>query len=224
VPQPKTPSAGGDENSSFSVARPASRTLVPFEYIGVARALRNKIVAAKATGAAAKLLAPFRPRPGFTPFPTHRRMYRLCQSWVDLPDAGRLSFVANLREGRLRVAELRVVPARIRFEGWDDDELALSLRSMAAICAPPAFTCAETLIADVGLHALARRFERGNDRNEATVLRDLSPLAHAHRAVGGKFAIPATSGGSWVGAVTTVAGQPVLAVRTFVSSPSEPSA
>jgi hypothetical protein len=191
------------------------------EFIGLARTLRNKVVKARAVGAGDRLIKPFQPRPEFTPFPSHRLLYRLARDWDRLPTVGRLSSIASLREGRLQLAELRVIPARIRFEGWDDDELALSLRSIAAICAPPAFTASRTLIADVGLHALARRFERGADRSEEAVLHDLAPLAREHRGIaehGGEFAIPATSGGRWIGSVTIVKGARVLAVRTFIAA------
>src|ERR1700722_6824050 len=102
-------------------------SLVPVEFIGLARSLRNRVVAARADGAADRLLKPFPPRPGFPPSPSHKLMHRLAWDWCALPDVGRLSHIANLKEGRLALAELRVVPARIRFPDWDDDELALSL-------------------------------------------------------------------------------------------------
>jgi hypothetical protein len=195
---------------------------VPVEFIGLARSLRNRVVAARGAGAADRLLAPFRPRPRFTPVPTKRRLYALCEAWRDLPELGRLSAIATLdRAGCCRVAELRLTPARLSFPGWDGDEPALALRSVAAALAPPAFALSETLVAGVGLHALARRFERGEGRDEASVLRDLAPLATAHRVVcevGGEFRVAAPGGGRWVGTVTSVGGERVLVVRTFVAA------
>jgi hypothetical protein len=40
----------------------------------------------------------------------------------------------------------------------------------------------KTLLADIGLHALARRYQRG-DRSNETVLNDLAPIAHGYRAI-----------------------------------------
>jgi hypothetical protein len=78
------------------------------------------------------------------------------------------------------------------------------------------------LIADVGLHALSRRFQRGWTADDRSVLIDLAPLgtgwARAIKA-GPEFRIAAPLGqGSWLGTVSEVADRPlkVLLVRTFV--------
>jgi hypothetical protein len=72
------------------------------------------------------------------------------------------------------------------------------------------------LIAGVGLHALARRYQRGADRTDTAVLGDLLPIATDYRAVArakGEFSIPA-GGGSWIGACGPF--DAVAIVRTFV--------
>jgi hypothetical protein len=69
------------------------------------------------------------------------------------------------------------------------------------------------------LHALARRFERGADRDATAVLGDLASIGCAFPpavAAGVEFAIPA-GGGRWIGAVMQASGAPVLAVRTFLA-------
>jgi hypothetical protein len=81
------------------------------------------------------------------------------------------------------------------------------------------FHTEDKTLADVGLHGLARRIERGRPNDDAAVLADLKSLADGWRAAlakGGDFSIPTPSGGKWLGSVTAVKGAPMLAVRTFV--------
>jgi hypothetical protein len=95
---------------------------------------------------------------------------------------------------------------------------AVAIVSTSVICAPPRFA-ERRLVADIGLHALARRYQRSTGWDDGAVLRDLLPLANAWGAViaeGGDFAIPAAGGGRWIGSATLVRDAPVLAVRTYI--------
>jgi hypothetical protein len=64
------------------------------------------------------------------------------------------------KDGSLIISELSVAATTIKHEDWDDgDEPALSVVMIAVRSRP--FRIERELVADVGLHALARRFQRG---------------------------------------------------------------
>jgi hypothetical protein len=79
----------------------------------------------------------------------------------------------------------------------------------------------ERPLAVIGLHALARRFERGADRDEHQVVADTLPLGRAFRAQvksgAAEFAIDAPSGGKWLGSMMAYGTVRLLVVRTFIS-------
>jgi hypothetical protein len=85
------------------------------------------------------------------------------------------------------------------------------------------FHAEDAMLADCGLHALARRIDRGRPSDEAAVLLDLSALGYGWAATiraGGEFRLAAPlARGEWLGTVSRVQGcdPPVLAVRTFVA-------
>jgi hypothetical protein len=91
---------------------------------------------------------------------------------------------------------------------------------MVAVKTRP-FQIERSLIADIGVHALARRYQRGWDIDDRSVVLDLAPLGTKWASTvkaGGEFRIQAARGdGEWIGEVTTVEGRdlPVLLVRTF---------
>jgi hypothetical protein len=186
--------------------------------IGRARALRTKIATSHLAveAIAGELLAPFRPRPGFTPMPRHAALRRMAARWRRLPAFGRLRLVISADPGHLQILELRVTPSRIEADGWDEDELALAIKLTTIAIRPPQFEEKHLLIAGIGLQALTRRYQRGADRADAAVLRDLLPIATGYRAIArakGEFEVPA-SGGRWIGAVGPT--DAVALVRTFV--------
>jgi hypothetical protein len=196
---------------------PGSR--VPMEFVGKARVLRDSLIepANKASAKIEILISPLRPRPRFLPMPKHRYLRHVADCWKKLPAFGRLGSVSEFADGRLRLAEIRAVPARMQLEGWESDELAIAVVMRFVRCAPPAYEAQHILVGDIGLHALARRVERGFDRTDRAVLADLTPLAHAYRAIcraGGDFKIR-VEGGTWKGTVSLVKGKPCLTVRTF---------
>jgi hypothetical protein len=194
---------------------------VPVEWIGQARLLRSGVAASSTVidAATEALIAPFRPRPGFTPMPQRRMLDRLARRWRALPNANRIRFSSKFEERKLVLLDVRVEPGRISLPGWSEGELALSLILRTTMLKPPAFFEVALPLAHVGLHAIARRFQRGIDRAAVAVLRDLAPLAQAWPATidgGQEFEIPTGTGGRWIGAVMQAAEVPVLLVRTFI--------
>jgi hypothetical protein len=202
---------------------------VPLEFIGLARQFRTRIAAAhaKAEPAGERLISAFRPRPGFIPIPRHAMIAKLARRWRALPGGNRLSSVIRCAAGKLEIVEMRASPWRLSCPGWEDDELAILLTLRAISLAPPVFSDDSTTFASIGLHALARRYQRSTDRADVAIGRDLLALGQGYGAVvtdgdeicGGEFAIPAAGGGCWIGAAVSEPGRPpLLAVRTFVES------
>jgi len=194
---------------------------VPVAFIGLARALRGRVAEAHAAreAAAERMLAPFRATARFTPMPRHKLLKVLAAAWRVLPDPGRLFLLAEAEGGRLRITEIRAAPSRLMMGGWDAGEPALSLMLRDVRIVPPDFRETAALLAIVGLHALARRYERCHVRTDPAVLRDLAPVGRSYADAvgrGGEFAIQTAGGGRWIGAVMASGDAPVLAVRTFV--------
>jgi hypothetical protein len=84
---------------------------------------------------------------------------------------------------------------------------------------PPRFEERHLVLATVGLHALARRYERGEDLSDFSVLRDLAGFRRRWRRIveaeTDEFEVPTSTGGRWIGATMVYEGDQVLAVRTF---------
>jgi hypothetical protein len=85
---------------------------------------------------------------------------------------------------------------------------------------PPLYLPEKQTLVAVGLHALARHYERG-ERSEAAVLRDLAPLLSAYpkalETARADFPVTTASGGHWRCWLRTGNdGQRVIDVRTFI--------
>lgn len=199
-------------------------SLVPVEFVGKARALRNRLVAVdpiavRAMSRARPLVMAPASR-GHLP-PTAVRM--AVAVWRDqVPPIGRLAFASDCGARRLRIVEVRACGAGFRLSAWDDEahEPGVAIRAYVLDIdlerRRSAFT-AEPL-ASVGLHALARRFERGRRTTDADVLDELVVIAGFEAGAGDSFAIPVPTG-RWVGHPCDVShkGNDVLihAVRSF---------
>jgi hypothetical protein len=189
---------------------------VPVEFIGRARALRRRVAAEHEAfeAAAERMVAPLRPRPGFRPVPRHVLMRALLTAFRRRLRAGRLALSAEFAGGGLTLTDLRLAPAGVSSDAWAEDEPAVAIVAYRLCIRPPAFSETGALVCTVGLHALARRYERGADRTDDAVIADLGCLARllpdALRR-GGEFDISAP-GGRWIGAVD--GASPI--VRTFV--------
>jgi len=173
---------------------------VPSEHVGRARLLRDRTAAAhtKWADAAERLTAPLRPRGDFSPTFTKQSLSVMAARWKSLPEFGRLRCVARNDGARLQILETRIVPFRVVMADWAKEELSIAVTlQVVEMRIPAAFAATTKLIAVIGLHALARRYERGEDRRDVAVLRDLSVFGRAWPAAvrtGGDFDIPAARG------------------------------
>jgi hypothetical protein len=164
-----------------------------------------------------QLIAPFRPRNYPRDPPRDTALKRLGARLRSVPAFCRLRAAVDLSAGRLQVVELWVIPAKLEHESWDADEAALALAVRSLTIAPRDFAEKNTRIAGIGLHALARRYERVPDRSDRAVLADFLALAEGYPALiaaGGEFSIEVPSGGRWIGAIAP--GTAVAVVRTFI--------
>jgi hypothetical protein len=188
--------------------------------VGRARVLRNRIIEPHKLfdEVAEKLIAPLRPRARFTPVPRHKVLQHIVTCWREYLNFGRLNLIAEFTGGKLDIVDLRVAPDEVTGAEWQggDPEPALSVLLYALNIAPAVFKETEAVLAVVGLHALARRYERGTDRSDTAVLADLIPLARQAPELmkrDGKFEVVLPDGsGRWLGLVTD--GKPF--VRTFI--------
>jgi hypothetical protein len=194
------------------------------EFVDKAKALRALIErSTPAFGEACEsVLRTLRPRPAW-PEPGRGEWYKAFVSrYRSIRSPCRLDFVSRVEpDGALVMNELRVAATTIKREDWGEgDEGALSVQMVAVGTHP--FRIQQSLIADIGLHALARRYQRGWCVDDGSVLIDLAPLgigwAKTVKA-GGTFRVAAPLGqGEWIGAVSEVTGRdlPVLLIRTYV--------
>jgi len=205
-------------------AVPLTKDRVPAEFIGKARTLRALLSSADSTydKLFEVIFARFRPRPGFIPMPRHAFLARVPGVYRDtMPRTGRLRLTATWTNKELRITELRARGNTITALDWDDFELAVEIAIHAIVIAPTAkppgsgFREVHQTVAGLGLHALARRYQRGADQNDTAVVRDLAALGTACApalAKGGEFRIPVADGGVWVGSKV----ESYLLVRTYI--------
>jgi hypothetical protein len=154
--------------------------------------------------------------------------------WSLMPAAYRVG-MPRLRHPKkgLHIAEVRltahVAKCDLWAEGTTEHGLALSITS----CnwdQRTGYRFDNQPLATFGLHALARRFQRGRDPSETAVLLDLAMLAKALMAEAqehaGRYPVP---GGQWRGRIAatdttsgdgTVTTHPSVAIRTFIDDDS----
>jgi hypothetical protein len=159
---------------------------------------------------------------------------RLSRRWWALPTGNRFPSARHCCDaGRLEFGDLWLRPSSLLQPGWSDNEPAVLLSLRVIAIEPPSFSDESLIVATIGLHALARRYERGAGRADAAILRDLLALVPGYVATfqdndeiedGDDFAIPAPAGGGlWIGAAKVGGGVPsVLAVRTFIDTSTRP--
>jgi hypothetical protein len=208
------------------------RDRLPLEYVGRARALwrridaEGKLVRPRQDELVARLES-LASRPGFRR-PMRRPTLRgFRAAWKGLPGFGRFALKIDLTsDDRLSLTEFRAVAGKMKMSAWGDNadsELAVGVLMIEVTFDPKRdLSIRRTPLGDVCLHGLARRFERGLDRSDEAILRDVFSLAqHFGRGLaadGGRdFEIPAAGGGAWIGELTLYERRPFLAVRTYVS-------
>jgi hypothetical protein len=201
--------------------------IVDREWVGKARALwrrleREYTVVRPAQDqliAAVERLLPR--RRGFRRLPIAATLRTVASRWRALPAETRLGPLKLSQTGeKLSLAEVRVVPSRMRMESWSESELVLGL-SLIQIDYGDQIIVSRKPLGDASLHAVARRYQRGTDRSDKAVLRDLLELACAFPEQvlsGGDFRV-AASEGWWRGELMQLGdgGPPHLAARTYVA-------
>jgi hypothetical protein len=190
------------------------------EFVGLARQFRSRVVAAERAFVddIEPMVAPLRPRERFTPVPRQVVVRILGRTWRYRGPLGRLDLVARYDNPRLDLIDIRLADAKVICDAWvGDDEPALAVVLHHVGIAPPApLRESATMLASLGLHALARRYQRGADRSDDAIKADLLALAHAAPGAvidGGGFEIATPSGGCWIGAVVD---SRYCLVRTFL--------
>jgi hypothetical protein len=205
---------------------------LPVEYVGLARQLRRNLIAAGAASKAAidNVLAPLigeLARRGTMRVPTISASMR---AWrLEVPAEHRVAFNVTMRGGRAHLRELLFLASQSNKptwepDSWEDGIVLTALRVMLA--APRKMTMEERDLSTFSLHAIGRRFQRGenaSDRTADAVKRDVAALA-AHdpdTMPAGDFSIP-ISGGWWCGQIVTIEGKRALSVRTYFDRASVP--
>jgi hypothetical protein len=203
--------------------RGSSSSSVPLEHREAARALRARLETAweRWSVAADRLIAPFQAGSRTS----EKHFARLARDWkAQLPKPGRLAVHARFKDGRLKIAETRLVPSSVRLPGWDadDDEpcLSLVLRQVRASLPERVFRVGDLDLAVFGEHSIAHRYERSASREDFDVAMDCFALGKHYPVIAAgkseEFKIFGTSGGAWVGKVMVdPAGRVFLLVRTF---------
>jgi hypothetical protein len=158
--------------------------------------------------------------------PRHKLLAALPDIYrATLPTTGRLRLTASWKNKELRITELRAQGTAITGLDWQEDEPAVALVLHALriepAAKPPVFREHHQTLAGLGLHALARHYQRAAMPGDESVIRDLAALATAcppALAKGGEFGIPVADDGVWVGAVA----DGCLLVRTFLGPRMQP--
>jgi hypothetical protein len=193
---------------------------VPIEFVGRARALRDKILRAEIGYAAMcdKIIAPLRPRPAW---PTDRVplpfLKRVGNAFGKLRSPARvMTSVEITKDGRLKIQDLRASGSTLTFPGWEMHEPSIRL-ALVMLESPP-FEERAIDLAEIGQHAIARRFQRGQPATDSAVIDDWIEIgayfSDAIRTTASSFEISTRRGGCWRGGLT--ADGNLIAIRTFV--------
>ena len=189
---------------------PATVSRVPAEFTGQARVFRDQVRAVDLAmdAALAMITEPLRARLGRHPKLRNEMVVGTARLYSMLvPPQFRLGAVeATRHRTEFAIVERRIAVSGLRHDEWTDPE---HREPGVSICKFVLAMTNGTLLwrlhpqANVSLHALARRIERGHERDHAALLRDLAALADAGEE-GGRVA---TGEGFWCGHVIDVDDQ-----------------
>jgi hypothetical protein len=206
--------------------RPDTRDHVGAEFVGKARSLRQKlhVPSIEWSAGTVKLLSPFcAANTGRLSRGT--LLARLPKAWKALPRHGCLRLDID-RGNPTHIIEARAIPYDTRDAKWADDAdepgIALAVRRVTVQVRPRAAVDDRAEIAVViGLHALARFYQRSFDNGEVSLILALVALLDEKNRIRGrgKFDVDVPcAGGTWRGGTARLdRTHAVLAIRTFVS-------
>jgi hypothetical protein len=209
---------------------------VPFEFVGLARQLWRKVEAEDRVCAEgldrveAILLRRLTRKPSLRP----EHVVEIERIWRAMPHRFRFGPTEyQPPRKRLHIRELRLISHISRAKSWAPEspsEPGLGVFLITCeVSKRGGYTFGSVPFATISLHALARRFQRGRDRSEAAVLRDINDLVKAMSTHGPWADCRFTVGsGEWRGVRATTAQhdqngeaipeRPSLAIRTFIDA------
>ncbi len=203
---------------------PAGERRVPSEFVGRARQFRQTVLAADTAIAAglSGLLQPLQERLSRKPTLRPARILGFVRRWPGVvPDRWCLARNASIDKNALAITEIRIAASHLRNSAWGGQEWehGVSIARLEFSTAGGELRLTVTPVASVSLHALARRYQRSPQRDDAHLIRDLKALARqppADRVT--------TDTGCWHGRVVASrqevdgAPLPLLAIRTFIGN------
>jgi hypothetical protein len=160
---------------------------VPVEFVGLARVFRSqvKLVDVKLRR---EMIA------------GAEQLYR-----TTIPQEFRIGAVeAAKNRTEFAISEMRIAISRLRHDKWDEDheEPGLSLCRFTVVVMDGKLHLRWLPLANISLHALARRIERGHEHDHATLVRGLAVLTDA----GEEGERVNTPGGFWLGGTVDADG------------------
>lgn len=204
---------------------PRRARVVPAEFVGRARHLINRVNAdyGQWQTEAEALLLSLVPRAGFRVRPRVEGLRNVARAWDRLPALGRVISSAKVVGRRLSIIEFRARPLRMSLDFWrpGSDEITLEIfgRGIEVDLPRGVFKDTERCVVSVGIHALARRFERSLDRRDESVLSDLVPLVVDGASIlanGDEEEVRiVVESGSWRGNLVNADGNLMITIRTF---------
>jgi hypothetical protein len=177
---------------------------VPHEFVGQARLFCARFASAAKTASAAVLQIGADARAIVQRRPTWRseHLSGFERQWRQtIPDEGRIGLEIERSKRALIIAELRLTRSSYKDIRWSQPFPENSVSLMLCTCrltTPAAFEIKRQAIATLGIHAIARRYQRGFDNTDRAILTDISELAlNASQLLGANsqtFALPCPSG------------------------------
>jgi hypothetical protein len=149
----------------------------------------------------------------------------LVQQWRFMPCRDyRLDLEAQLERKRLALVERRLVAGQMKLEGWPDAEPDIGIGEVALLIDGAHIRVQTRTVCAFSLHAVARRYQRNPDGDDAAMLFDMDVVARIDQAAlsGGGFKVTThQDGGGWRGRVVRVQDRdgervPVLSIRTWM--------
>jgi hypothetical protein len=152
----------------------------------------------------------------------------LVQGWRYMQSRNfRTHLAAKLERTRCSISERRAVAAHMKLhEGWENEEPAIGISEITMTANGNRLHAGARMRCTFSLHALARRYQRGLDCDDAALLLDMELVAQLDADacdVGTGYKITTDEhGGGWRGRTVRVRGddgheQRVLSVRTWLS-------